>query len=856
METAAQGKVKSSILIVDDTPANLRLLVDILEEQGLAVAVAQDGEEALQRAEFIRPDLILLDVVMPGIDGFETCRRLKRHELLRDIPVIFMTVHDSQEDKLLGFAVGGVDYVTKPLQIEEVRARINNQLALRTAQVELQAKNSRLQDLIKIHQESELALNRACHDLSESEDRYRKLVDLLPQAILVHTQGNIVFANAGAAHLFGARSPKHLLGSSIMKSVPEEFLNTMQRRMHLETEERQETAPMVLQVLRADGTPVNVEVSSVPIQYGHVPAVMVILRDITEQREHEAALVYQATHDLLTGLPNRALLCDRLIQAISRAERYRGSVGIMFVDLDKFKYINDSLGHGAGDELLCTMAQRLKACVRECDSVARLGGDEFVVLVEPISSEAMLPMLAQRIVATVSEPITLKEQTHSITCSIGVSSFPRDGRDADELLKRADLAMYRAKESGRNNFQSFMPQMQTRLDDFLQLEKRLRQALERDEFLLHFQPQVALQTGQIIGLEALIRWQSPEFGLTLPSQFIPQAEESNLILAIGEWVLHSACTQLKAWQRAGLPHLPVAVNISASQLEQKHFARLVQGVLQTTHLEAKYLELELAESQSMRDPEKSIAQMQSLKAIGVSLAIDDFGTGYSNLSYLKRSPVDKLKVDQSFVKGLTNDAQDYSIVMTVIRLARSLGLRVIAEGVETEGQLRLLAVEGCDEIQGHYFSPPLPAADITTLLQQQPRLDLAHTTRTQYKQTILLVDDDPAELTKLQYALQGEGVAVLTARSAEEAHEILAQREVGVVISDQHMPGEDGIDLFARIKQMFPRIVRILLTADVTSTTLVNAINRGEIYRFIIKPWDAKDLREMSREALLRYEHY
>jgi diguanylate cyclase (GGDEF)-like protein len=434
---------------------------------------------------------------------------------------------------------------------------------------------------------------------------------------------------------------------------------------------------------------------------------------------------HQATHDLLTGLPNRALFLDRLGHAIRRAERHGSRLAVMFVDLDKFKGVNDTLGHSAGDELLRIVAAQLALCVRDSDTVARLGGDEFVVLLDDPVGPTMPGAIAERIGQRLGIPMMLAGQEHVVTGSIGISTYPDDGTDAEVLLRQADIAMYRAKQSGRNGFQFFTEEMQRRLDARLALEQGLHRALQRDEFVLHYQPQVDLADGRVSGIEALLRWQSPELGLVSPMEFIPVAEESNLIVSIGQWVLDHACATLRRWQDDGVRMVPMAINVAASQFANEDLDKLVRDTLDKYGVEPRLLTLELTEGLSMEDPEASIALMDRLKAIGVTMSIDDFGTGYSNLSYLKRFPVDKLKIDQSFTRGLSVVPEDGAIVTAVIQLAHSLGLRAVAEGVETEAQLRLLAEEGCDEIQGYYFSRPLPEPDMVAMLRAGTFIDLA-----------------------------------------------------------------------------------------------------------------------------------
>ncbi|MEO8118009.1 MAG: EAL domain-containing protein [Rhodoferax sp.] len=434
-------------------------------------------------------------------------------------------------------------------------------------------------------------------------------------------------------------------------------------------------------------------------------------------------LKHQATHDALTGLPNRALLEDRLQQAMLYAQRYDRLVTLAFIDLDNFKFINDSLGHNAGDELLKTVAGRMLQCVRSTDTVVRLGGDEFVIILfdQPKQSETITALL-QKIRESVAQTVHLGGHDFQITCSVGLVTYPGDGEDAQTLLKNADTAMYRAKELGRNNYQFFASEMNARIQEKNWLQEGLLNAIARQQFQLLYQPQVDLRTSCIIGVEALIRWQHPELGMISPARFIPQAEESGLIVAIGDWVLHTACQQNKAWQQAGLPPISMSVNVSARQFMEKDLINRVAQALQDSGLDARYLELELTESVIMRDTEQAIATMHKLQVMGVQLSIDDFGTGYSSLSALKHFPVGRLKIDQSFMRDIPADEDDQAIAMAIIALGHQLKLKVIAEGVETEEQLAFLRDNDCDEMQGYYFSRPVTAGEIEKLFQTPEQL--------------------------------------------------------------------------------------------------------------------------------------
>lgn len=436
-----------------------------------------------------------------------------------------------------------------------------------------------------------------------------------------------------------------------------------------------------------------------------------------ERQQAQERIQHMAHHDELTGLPNRTLLSVRLDQAIAHAQRHERCVTVAFVDLDNFKLINDSLGHSAGDELLKIMSERMLRCVRNTDSVVRLGGDEFVIVLpdQPKVSEMIEPTL-QQIITSIAHPIRLGDRNVQISCSMGLAFYPADGADTDALLMNADAAMYRAKEMGRNNFQFYRSEMNARSRERLSLQEGLRNAMARDELFLLYQPQVDLQSGRICGVEALIRWQHPELGLVSPATFIPLAEETGMIVPIGDWVLRTACRQCKAWQDAGLPRITMSVNVSARQFKDQGWLVQMAQTLRQSGLDPEYLELEVTESLVVQDSSEAIKTMQQLQAMGVRLAIDDFGTGYSSLGALKTFPVNRLKIDQSFVRDITTDHQDKAIVMAVILLGHRLNLEVIAEGVETDRQLDFLREHGCDQMQGFHFSKPVPADAIARLL--------------------------------------------------------------------------------------------------------------------------------------------
>ncbi|SFH78767.1 PAS domain S-box-containing protein/diguanylate cyclase (GGDEF) domain-containing protein [Collimonas sp. OK307] len=480
------------------------------------------------------------------------------------------------------------------------------------------------------------------------------------------------------------------------------------------------TANTVFRSYRKDGTLFWNELYVAPVKdsSGRVSHFVTSLYDITEMKSYEAELEHQARHDTLTGLANRNVLSDRLSQSIVYGELYGHRVWVLFVDLDRFKFVNDTLGHNAGDLLLKEVASRLKAFTREADTIARLGSDEFVLILPERLDEELSVGLIQRMMDAIARPLQIEGYDFFLSCSIGVAVYPNDGTDPDSLLKHADIAMYRAKEMGNNNYQFYTAAMNERALERLRIEGDLRNALERKELLLYYQPQVDLRTGRMVGMEALIRWKHPQLGMISPTRFIDLAEETGLIVQMGAWVMHTACEQNKAWQRMGLGYLRMSVNLSTRQFFQQNLVQQVAEMLEATGLAPHYLEIELTESLVMTDVELAVGILNDLKSIGVQLSIDDFGTGYSSLAYLKSFPIDALKIDQSFVRDITVDQDDAAIVASIISLAHNLRLQVIAEGVETQEQLSYLQRHRCDEMQGFYFSEPVSAADIEIILRE------------------------------------------------------------------------------------------------------------------------------------------
>jgi diguanylate cyclase (GGDEF)-like protein/PAS domain S-box-containing protein len=481
-------------------------------------------------------------------------------------------------------------------------------------------------------------------------------------------------------------------------------------------------------LIRRDGFESAIEDSAAPIhdRAGRVTGAVIVFHDVSAARAMSVQMTHSAQHDVVTNLPNRLLLNDRITQSIALALRQNKPIAVIFLDLDRFKYINDSLGHAAGDELLKSISKRLLACVRASDTVSRQGGDEFVILLSEITYPEDAATSARKILLSLNAPHSIGGHDLHIDGSIGISIYPGDGEDAETLIKNADTAMYHAKENGRNNFQFFKADMNLKAVERQSVEGSLRCALERKEFLLHYQPKVNLDTGEITGVEALIRWQRPDRGLVPPSDFVPIAEDCGLIVPIGRWVLREACRQAREWQDAGLPFKRVSINVSATEFRAKTFLAGVSSILRETGLEARYLDLELTESVLMQHAESTASILQELKRTGVHLAVDDFGTGYSSLSYLRQFPIDVLKIDKSFVQQISGDPNDSAIVSAIIDMGKNLKQRVIAEGIETPEQLAFLQAQHCAEGQGYFFSRPLAAAQFAQLLQMGLTENVVH----------------------------------------------------------------------------------------------------------------------------------
>ena len=689
-----------TVLVVDDQATMRFLATEALQQAGFIVEQASNGTEALTSIAHSTPDLVLLDLMMPVMDGYVVCEMLRSHAETRHLPVLMMTGLDDEKSIMRAYDAGATDFIGKPFKGFVLSQRVR-------------------------------AILRARH---------------------------------------------------------------------------------------------------------------------TEQKMHQLAY-----YDSLTSLPNRESFKNRLVHTISLAKRHARLLSILYLDIDDFKRINDTLGHSVGDLLLKEVAARLIESVRECDIVtrsgetgededfaARLGGDEFIVLLSEIESSHDAAIVAKRIIERLSRSFNLDGYEVYITPSIGIAVYPQDAEDSETLLKNADAAMYAAKQGGKNGFEFYDGTINEETLRRLNIDNALRGAMERDEFFLNYQPQVDAISGRIRGMEALLRWRNQALGAISPAEFIPVAEENGLIVDMGEWVLRTACIQAKKWQDQGLFAGRMSVNISVLQFAKRGFVDLIENVLEETGLEAYTLELEITESLLAKDVNGAIETLRALKSLGVQLAIDDFGTGYSSLSYLKRFPIDHLKIDRSFVRDVTSEPDDAAIARAITAMARSMHLGVIAEGVETEAQLEFLSQQGCREIQGYYFSPPLSTDDMACFLKENLKTIDKRRAKSLEQRTVLFLDDDDIILDAISQVLADEDYRVLTVSNAQDAFDMLALNKIDIMVADYQMPDMNGTEFLNRVRRLFPDTVRIMLSGESDMQTIITAVNSGALYKFLEKPirWD------------------
>ncbi|SFM96420.1 diguanylate cyclase (GGDEF) domain-containing protein [Formivibrio citricus] len=845
------------ILIVDDVHENLHVLMNILRDD-YAISAATSGEKALELARTQPvPDLVLLDIKMPGMDGYSVLSALKIDVLTADIPVIFVTSLADPEDEERGLALGVADYVTKPVNPDLLKMRIRTQLELKRYRrhpvmfdIAAHADPGHPPSLLVVDDVPE-----NIHELLEAlKGEYRIMVASNGIKALEIVQGapppDLVLLDIVMPGMDGYEICRRIKSMPVGNRIPVLFVTVIDS-----TEGKVKgfdlgaadyiTKPFDIDEVRAR-IRTHLELARLRRFLEDLVAQRTALLQVSEEKYR-----ILAHRDPLTGLPNRVLFVELLEHAIQHAERNKSQFALLFLDLDNFASINESFGHSLGDQVLVEVGKRLQDLLPERDAVARIGGDEFNVILERGEGMPWVDLLAQRMIDALAAPFVLAGKNVYLGASIGIALYPADGVCAETLQSNADAALHQAKAQGRGILRFFSPEMSNRAKQRLTLEAELRHALERDELRLHYQPQVDLISGEIVGVEALVRWQHPERGMVPPGEFIPLAEESGLVVPLGNWVLREACRQIKRWNEAGLKYCQTAVNVSAVQLCRGNLVESVKEALSETGISPEQLELEITESFVMQDREQSFKSLADLKALGVRISIDDFGTGYSSLSYLQQLDVDKLKIDNSFVWDMTTSSGSASIVRAVIALGQSLGLEIVAEGVEETSQARYLRSLQCDVIQGYLISRPLPADEMTRFMTTFTPLQTP--VENEAMSTLLLVDDEEHNLSALKRVLRRENYHILAASSGEDALALLAEHEVGVILTDQRMPGMTGTELLAQARVMYPKTVRMVLSGYTGLDSLTDAINRGEIYKFLAKPWDDKELLEVIREAFRHY---
>jgi len=1009
----------AKILIVDDEIRNRKLLEALLHSEGYATMSAASGTDALAAVAQHAPDLVLLDVMMPDMDGFQVARKLKSDASTSHIPIIMVTASADRHSRLAGLESGAEDFLNKPVDRAELWLRVRNLLRVKAYGDLLQNQSLLLEQQVQARTAS----------LLESERRFSTLLrDVELAAVMFDREARITFCNAHLLRLTGWTSDE-IVGRSLQEvflphedtetiaaltallddapdawhreneiltrsgerrlmrwsnsllrssagdvigsaSIGEDIteqkraeagikrlnrvyavlsrINTLIVRVRDRAELFKETCRiavveggfrMALVALVDQGTKQIATAASMGVDdellngvknvfssRTSVPSTMVA-RAISEKRavvsndsqndpqvrlgvQHAAAGVrsiavlplivsdeavgtlvlyaseieffhadelkllaelagdvafaidhiekqakfdYLAYYDALTGLCNRTLFHETLKLALAQASDSGRLVALLCIDLDLFKNVNDTLGHALGDDLLRQFGIRLARCVRSQDTVGRLGGDEFALILSMQKGKDNAVLVANTIRDALREPFDLRGHEVTVTASIGITIHPDDAGDAETLMKYADTAMYGAKQAGRDTFRFFTAQMNTEVLARLELEQALRKALANDEFVLHYQPKVQLRNGRVGGFEALLRWQRPGSGLVMPHAFIPALEEMGLIVSVGSWVISSACKQVARWtESAGYP-VQVSVNVSGRQLVEGDLEGDVAKALADSGIAADQLELELTESSLMANTESNVLILRNLKKRGVQISIDDFGTGYSSLAYLRRFPIDTLKIDIAFIRDVASSPDAASIVRAIVQMAHSLKMEVIAEGVETAAQLSYLRRNGCDQIQGYYFSKPLPLPEAEKMLSKEKRMAVQDVEIQRSPNTLLLVDDEANILSTLKRMFHKDDYNILCAGSAAEGFELLALHEVQVILCDQRMPVMNGTEFLDRVKEMYPDTLRIILSGYTDLNSIIDAINRGSIYRFYTKPWDNKEMRENIQSAFRHY---
>ncbi len=849
---------RARILVVDDEPVNVQLLEYLLKTTGYEnVSATYDPRQVVSMHLKHRYDLIILDLHMPGMDGFDVMEALKPLESDSWLPVLVVTAEPDK--KLAALEAGARDFIGKPFDTVEVMTRIRNLLEVRL-----------------LHRESQdygVQLEREVRERTAELARFRGAMDATPDAIFLIDTASMAMVDVsdGACRMLGfsrdalLRIDPVALGLATRELLERHLAADLPARPSRKEEEDEQGDGKVefgalpgdiveTELLRAGGAgAVPVEISWKLQDLGKSRMLIAVARDISERLHAQERMRHMASYDALTGLPNRTLFFQNLREAIELARDKNWRVAVLCITLDRFKIINDSLGTARGDELLGQFSTRLVRVVRLRDTVGRLGGDEFALFLTMTRDQQEAVSVANEIRETLRAPFDLHGQQAALTASIGIAMYPEDATEPGALVKYADTAMVRAKEAGRDGYRFFTAGMNVQVLARLDLELALRGALEGNQFVLYYQPKLELNTGRISGVEALLRWNRPGFGLVYPAEFVPIMEETGLVVRVGEWIVDEACRQIAAWNAGGVRDVRVAVNVSSRQFVEGDLEGVIRASLEKHGVEPGLLELELTESALMSNAEHTIEVLGRLKNLGIRIAIDDFGTGYSSLAYLKRFPIDKLKIDIAFVRDIVTTPDDAAIALAIISMAHSLHMQVIAEGVETRAQMAYLRRNRCDEIQGFHFSRALPADELARQVEEnraQPDQPPAHDDKVQ---TLLIVDDDVNVLTSLHRLFRRDNYRVLTASSPAEGFELLALYRVQVIVCDQRMPVMSGTEFLSKVKEMYPETIRIILSGYTGVESVLDSINRGAIYRFYTKPWHDLQLRENIR---LAFRHY
>jgi diguanylate cyclase (GGDEF)-like protein/PAS domain S-box-containing protein len=704
----------ATILIVDDESLNLRLLQALLGHEGYVTRTAASGEEALAAISDDPPDLILLDVMMPGLDGRQVAKAVKADPSTSNIPIIMVTAQTDREARLGALEAGAEDFLSKPVDRAELWLRVRNLLRLKKLSDLLEERDVTLQSEARA-QAAELKVNKvALKGLRTAMDSTNDSIVLVNRTTMRY-----VAVNATASQMLGySRAELFELGPLGVLSTSRDRLEALYdaiiagegRTASLETAHRK------------DGSAFPVEVYRQAQRSGPDWVIVAVTRDITEHLESESRLEHLAHFDPLTGLLNRKMFCDVLTKTLLYASATGETVAVVYLDIDNFKDVNDAYDLGIGDELLIQVGDRLVECVRERDTVGRLGGDEFALILTMLDGREDAKLVVEKVQTAFLEPFSVDGRDVTVTASIGVTMHPEDATDPDTLLKYADTAMYQVKKSGRDSFQFFTSAMNTEVWRRLELETALRHAFKNAEFVLHFQPKVELEGGQVVGLEAVLCWDRPGFGLVSSSEFMYSLEESGLILDVGRWAIAQVCHQIRQWIRLGIDPVPVSVNVSQRQLVRGDLEEDVLLSLEIYEVPARLLELEMTERLLMTSTDRTIDILQHLHAAGVLISIDGFGTGHSSPAYLRRFPIDSLKIDKAFIRDVTRSSDADAITSAIIRMGHGLDLAVVAEGVETAPQLAYLRSHHCDQIQGSFFSSALPVPALELLLRAHTSL--------------------------------------------------------------------------------------------------------------------------------------